>query len=129
MHGRQGRRLLLEAGVQDRGEDDGRLGNYWKQSELTAIAEGVVIVIQSVEIKGLRGIREGKLTELSPLVVLVGPNGSGKSTVLDALLIAANPSPGEGIGQSVIRREGITSGWPWLLWKMGLDGPLRLAMR
>jgi energy-coupling factor transporter ATP-binding protein EcfA2 len=85
-------------------------------------------VIRSVEIKRLRGIREGKLTDLSPLTVLVGPNGSGKSTVLDALLIAANPSPGEGIGQSVIRREGITSGWPWLLWKMGLDGPAEVVI-
>jgi energy-coupling factor transporter ATP-binding protein EcfA2 len=85
-------------------------------------------VIRSVEIKGLRGIRDGKLTELNPLVVLVGPNGSGKSTVLDALLIAANPSPGAGIGQSVVRREGITTGWPWLLWKMGLDGPAEVAL-
>jgi hypothetical protein len=42
--------------------------------------------------------------------------------VLDAVLIGANPSPGEGIGKSVIRREGIASGWPWLLWKTGLDG-------
>jgi energy-coupling factor transporter ATP-binding protein EcfA2 len=90
--------------------------------------KGADIVIRSVEIKGLRGIREGKLADLSPLVVLVGPNGSGKSTILDALLIAANPSPGEGIGQSVIRREGITSGWPWLLWKMGLDGPAEISI-
>jgi energy-coupling factor transporter ATP-binding protein EcfA2 len=85
-------------------------------------------VIRSVEIKGLRGIQVGNLTELTPLVVLVGPNGSGKSTVLDAILIAANPSPGEGIGQSVIRREGITTGWPWLLWKMGLDGPAQVTV-
>src|SRR5439155_10916033 len=45
-----------------------------------------------------------------------------------ASLIAANPSPGEGIGQSVIRREGIASGWPWLLWKGGLDGPTEIAI-
>lgn len=85
-------------------------------------------MIRSVEIKRLRGIRDGKLTELSPLVVLVGPNGSGKSTILDAILIAANPSPGKGVGQAVIRREGITSGWPWLFWKMGLDGPAEVAI-
>jgi hypothetical protein len=91
-------------------------------------SKGAVIVIRAVEIKGLRGIREGKLTDLSPLVVLVGPNGSGKSTILDAILIAANLFPGEGIGQSVIRREGITSGWPWLLWKTGLDGPAEVSI-
>ncbi len=48
-------------------------------------------MIRSVEIKNMRGIREGSLSDLTPLVVLVGPNGAGKSTVLDALLIAANP--------------------------------------
>jgi energy-coupling factor transporter ATP-binding protein EcfA2 len=89
---------------------------------------GEIAVIRAVEIERLRGIREGSLTDLTPLVVLVGPNGSGKSTILDAILIGANPSPGEGIGQSVIRREGISSGWPWLLWKMGLDGPADISI-
>src|SRR5262245_31737715 len=56
-----------------------------------------VIVIRSVEVTRLRGIREGKLTDLTPLVVLVGPNGSGKSTILDALLIAANSKPPEAL--------------------------------
>jgi predicted ATPase len=46
-------------------------------------------VIRSVEIKGLRGIREGKLEDLAPLTILVGPNGSGKSTVLDALYMCS----------------------------------------
>ena len=52
-------------------------------------------VIQSIEIKGFRGIREGSLTDLTPLVVLVGPNGSGKSTVLEAMLIGASPLTGD----------------------------------
>ena len=38
-------------------------------------------MIKSVTIKNLRGIREGELSELTPLVVLVGPNSSGKSTL------------------------------------------------
>jgi hypothetical protein len=82
-----------------------------------------------VEIKGLRGIRAGTLTDLSPLVVLVGPNGSGKSTILDALLIGANPRPPEGIGQAVERREGPISGARWLLWKGGHHGPAEVTVR
>jgi predicted ATPase len=72
-------------------------------------------VIRSVEIKGLRGIREGTLTDLSPLVVLVGPNGSGKSTVIEAILIAATPTT----AQVVRRHEAGGSGPRWLLWKAG----------
>ncbi|MBI1918058.1 MAG: AAA family ATPase [Planctomycetes bacterium] len=54
-------------------------------------------MIQAVEIKGLRGIRSGSLTDLTPLVVLVGPNGSGKSTVIEGILIAASPTTAEAI--------------------------------
>ena len=43
-------------------------------------------MIRSVEIKNFRGIQDGKLEDLTPLVILVGPNGCGKSTILDALL-------------------------------------------
>jgi hypothetical protein len=86
-------------------------------------------VIRSVEIKGLRGIRTGSLTDLTRLVVLVGPNGSGKSTILDALLIGANPQPSEAIGQAVERREGLVAGARWLLWKGGADGPGEIIVR
>src|SRR4029077_18657290 len=90
---------------------------------------GAVAVIRSVEIKGLRGIRAASLTDLTPLVVLVGPNGSGKSTILDALLIAANPRPPEASGQAVERREGLSSGARWLLWKGGNDGPAEITVK
>jgi len=89
----------------------------------------VVAVIRAVAIKGLRGIREGSLADLTPLVVLVGPNGAGKSTILDALLIAANPIPAEGIGLAVERREGLASGARWLFWKGGSDGPAEIRVR
>jgi energy-coupling factor transporter ATP-binding protein EcfA2 len=85
-------------------------------------------VIRGVEIKGLRGIRTGSLTDFTRLVVLVGPNGSGKSTILDALLIAANPQVPEGIAQAVERREGLSAGARWLLWKGGNDGPAEVAV-
>jgi predicted ATPase len=75
-------------------------------------------VIRSIEIKGLRGIREGRLDDLTPLVVLVGPNGSGKSTVLDALLIGASLVPGDAVGRTVVRRRlGVGRGARWLLWR------------
>lgn len=88
-------------------------------------------MIRSVEIKGLRGIREGSLSDLTPLVVLVGPNGSGKSTILDALLIAANPRPPDAIGQAVERREGVSAceGARWLLWKAGQEGQAEISVR
>ncbi len=122
-------RILLNSQAQPyNGDEEGERIVRERLAEQPYRIEGPVTVIRSVEIKKLRGIREGKLSDLSPLVVLVGPNGSGKSTVLDAILIAANPSPGEGIGQSVIRREGITSGWAWLFWKTGLDGSAEVAI-
>lgn len=71
-------------------------------------------MITSVEIKNLRGIQEGKLEELTPLVVLVGPNGCGKSTVLDAALLGSSPSPGHAIGRVVQRHAGLTFGARWL---------------
>jgi hypothetical protein len=79
-------------------------------------------VIRSVEIKGLRGIREGILTDLSPLVILVGPNGSGKSTVIEGILIGASPNPGDAIVEVIRRHETGGSGPSWLLWKAGETG-------
>jgi hypothetical protein len=85
-------------------------------------------VIRSVEINGLRGIREGKLADLTPLVVLVGPNGSGKSTILDALYIGASPNTAEAVGQVVVRREELSRGARWLCWKAGNEGPARVEV-
>jgi predicted ATPase len=85
-------------------------------------------VIRSVEIKGLRGIREGKLTELSPLVVLVGPNGSGKSTVIEAILIGASPVTSDAIVEVIRRHEAGGSGPRWLLWRAGQAGPTEVTV-
>jgi hypothetical protein len=72
-------------------------------------------VIHTVQIRGLRGIREGTLSELTPLVVLVGPNACGKSTVLEALLIGASDTPNDAVGKCVQRRSGVWNGVRWLL--------------
>lgn len=79
-------------------------------------------MLQAVQIQRLRGIREGLLEGLSPLVVLVGPNGSGKSTVLEAMFIGASRTPGDAIGQAVKSRCGLKEGAPWLVWRMGDEG-------
>jgi predicted ATPase len=74
-------------------------------------------VISSVEITRFRGIREGKLEDLTPLVVLTGPNGCGKSSVLDALLVAGSRLIKSGIAQAVRRHEGLQYGARWLYWR------------
>ena len=84
-------------------------------------------MIKSVTIKNLRGIREGELSELTPLVVLVGPNSSGKSTILDALLIGASPNPGESMGIAVSRRN-VQRGARWLLWRSGEFGATEVSV-
>jgi len=72
-------------------------------------------MIHEVTISGLRGIDEGRIANLSPLVVLVGPNGAGKSTVLDALLVGASHDPGDDVGRVVQRRPDLWNGARWLL--------------
>jgi hypothetical protein len=72
-------------------------------------------MIHEVTISGLRGVEEGRIADLSPLVVLVGPNGSGKSTVLDALLIGAGDAPGDEVGRAVQRRPDLWNGARWLV--------------
>lgn len=73
-----------------------------------------VAMIRAIEIERLRGIREGRLSGLAPLTLLVGPSGSGKSTVLDALLVAAGGSPGDSVGRAVKRRAEMLQGGLWL---------------
>src|SRR5437870_5783503 len=87
-----------------------------------------IYVISSIEIAGLRGIRKGKLSDMTPLVVLVGPNGAGKSTVLDAITIAANSDIVDAVRQAVEHREGLHRGNRWLLTNGGAIGPAKLVV-
>jgi len=84
---------------------------------LSTLTEAGSHKIQSIHIKGLRGIQDGELGELTPLVVLVGANGSGKSTVLDALLIGTAPVPAAAAAEVLTRRIGLPGSERWLLWK------------
>ncbi len=71
-------------------------------------------MITSVQVKNLRGIREGNLEVLSRLTVLVGRNGSGKSSLLEASLIAASPFPALVAGHVVQSRQQY-NGARWLI--------------
>lgn len=71
-------------------------------------------MITEILVTGLRGIVEGHLGGLGPLVVLVGPNGCGKSTILDALLIGGGNNPADAIGRTVLRRPYSWNGARWL---------------
>ena len=85
-------------------------------------------MISSIEITRFRGIREGKLEDLAPLTVLVGANGCGKSTVLDGLLIGAKPAIGEGIGEAVVRHQGVRHGTRWLFWRAAEQGEAEIVV-
>lgn len=76
-------------------------------------------MIRSLSIHNLRGIRSGKIEQLCRLVILVGPNSSGKSTVLDAILLAASPSPQQTVNQLLQRRPGLNNAQRWLIWRSG----------
>lgn len=74
-------------------------------------------MISSIEINNFRGIREGKLGNLTPLTILVGPNGCGKSSVLDAMLIGASPTPARAVLQTVQRHKGVVERGRWMFWR------------
>jgi hypothetical protein len=85
-------------------------------------------VISSLSIKRLRGIRQGTLKDLTPLVVLVGRNGSGKSTVLDAMYLATHTSPSDAIVRVVGRRKELNTSPRWLLWRAGDEGAAEIVV-
>ena len=85
-------------------------------------------MISSIEISRFRGIREGKLEDLTPLVVLVGPNGSGKSSVLDALLIGASPKTAEVARTTLQRHHGVDPGWRWFSWRANTREPSEITV-
>jgi hypothetical protein len=85
-------------------------------------------MIKSIEIKGFRGIKEGKLEDLTPLVVLVGPNGCGKSTVLEASLLASHPVPGNAIVQIAERIRHVPGGAQYLIYKRQYMVPAQITL-
>ena len=85
-------------------------------------------MLRSISIEGLRGIREGRLENLTPLVVLVGPNGSGKSTILEALFMGCSNLPSQAVGQVGSSRRFIWHGARWLIRDTGPGATARIEM-
>jgi predicted ATPase len=84
-------------------------------------------MITNIKIERFRGIKEGELSNLTPLTVLVGPNGSGKSSLLEAMLIGASKNPIRQMEAIVNHRRVVQNAHQWLMWKRGLDGGASLV--
>lgn len=86
-------------------------------------------MITALGVSGMRGILDGQVDGMGPLVVLVGPNGSGKSTLLDALLIGAGNNPGDGVGRCVRRRPYSWNGARWLFSRQNDERSAAITVR
>jgi energy-coupling factor transporter ATP-binding protein EcfA2 len=85
-------------------------------------------VIRSIELKRFRGIREGKVENLSPLTVLVGRNACGKSAVLEALYIGSHRAPTMTIAHLVNLRPELPNAVRWLVFRSGDDGDAEIRI-
>jgi hypothetical protein len=72
-------------------------------------------MIESITIRGFRGIAEGTLDELGRLTVITGTNGCGKSTVLDAMLVTHSTNAVHALNHVASRRPQTPDPLRWLL--------------
>lgn len=84
-------------------------------------------MIRALEVMDFRGVAKGRIEGLAPLTVFTGANGAGKSTVLEALLLATSPNPGEALGFAVSRRRWLQDGAKWLV-REGRPSPVRATL-
>jgi len=54
-------------------------------------------MLTSLTIKNFRGIKEGKIEDISNVNILLGPNNSGKSTILESIYLASTALSGKDI--------------------------------
>jgi len=82
-------------------------------------------MIKDIRIKGFRGIKEGTISSLADLTILIGKNGSGKSSILEALYATSscidpkNPIGGNTKLDYLVSRRGGRGNWNsagYVLW-------------
>ncbi len=83
-------------------------------------------MLKSIGIRDFRGIKEGKLEGFQRLNIIVGPNNSGKSTILDAIMLGANPEPSRAFGD-LLRRRPVLEVGNWLVRRSTVNGEPKLA--
>jgi len=77
------------------------------------------MLVDSVDVKGFRGIAEGLLKGLTRLNILVGRNNTGKSTILEALYLASSMAHRDLLGRPTLRHVVMRRGW---YGKASIDG-------
>ncbi len=79
-------------------------------------------MLVSLEVQGLRGIKQGRVDGLAPLTIFVGPNGCGKSTMLEAAGVACAGDSAAAAFEAIAAREwlGLSGLDHWITGKDGL---------
>jgi len=84
-------------------------------------------MLRSIEIEDLRGIKSGRLSEMTEMNIIVGPNNSGKSTILDAINLGVSPEPMKAFGELLSRRSVLEIG-NWVVRRSVRDEPILAAI-
>ncbi len=86
-------------------------------------------MLKRINIRNFRGIREGEITELSRLSILIGPNGSGKSALIEACYVGGYRFPTIAVGYITQRRRHTYNGAQWVIFGGGQPGkPARIEI-
>ena len=78
--------------------------------------------IEALRVRNYRVLRDVRLSDLTPLTVLIGPNGSGKSTLFDVFAFLAE-SFTHGLSDAWFRRGGVRE-----IRSRGQDGPIEIEL-
>ena len=79
--------------------------------------------IETLEVENFRALRDFRLTDMTPLTVLIGPNGSGKSTIVDVFAFLSECFA-TNLGHAWEKRGGMRE-----IRSKGAVGPVRIRLR